>query len=70
MKNNILNKHLPVMLKEIKSFIPTDKELNVIDATFGGGGYSKLIIDRSGKSFNESWSRSSSRSTGSSWAFR
>ena len=34
MKDNILNKHLPVMLKEIKSFIPTDKELNVIDATF------------------------------------
>ena len=32
------------MLKEIKSFIPTDKELNVIDATFGGGGYSKSIL--------------------------
>ena len=44
MKDNILNKHLPVMLKEIKSFIPTDKELNVIDATFGGGGYSKSIL--------------------------
>ena len=35
------NNHTPVMLKEVKSFIPNDKELNLIDATFGGGGYSK-----------------------------
>ena len=32
------------MLKQIESFIPLDKEINVIDATFGGGGYSKSIL--------------------------
>jgi 16S rRNA (cytosine1402-N4)-methyltransferase len=33
------------MLKEVKSFIPTDREINLIDATFGGGGYSKAILE-------------------------
>ena len=42
------NKHLPVMLKEVLSFIPKDKKINLIDATFGGGGYSKAIL----KNFN------------------
>jgi 16S rRNA (cytosine1402-N4)-methyltransferase len=41
MKNN----HIPVMLKEIKSYIPTDKKINIIDATFGGGGYSRSILE-------------------------
>ena len=33
------------MLEEVKSYIPSDKEINVIDATFGGGGYSKAILE-------------------------
>ena len=39
------NKHISVMLEEVKSFIPNDKKINVIDATFGGGGYSKSILE-------------------------
>tara|TARA_Y100001970_G_scaffold6328_1_gene7194 strand:+ start:9497 stop:10432 length:936 start_codon:yes stop_codon:yes gene_type:complete len=39
------NNHIPVMLNEIKSFIPKNKKLNLIDATFGGGGYSKAILN-------------------------
>ena len=39
------NLHKPVMLNEIKSFLPNDKSINVIDATFGGGGYSKAILE-------------------------
>ena len=44
----IENKHIPVMLNEVESFIPKDKKLNIIDATFGGGGYSKSLL----KNFN------------------
>ncbi len=40
------NLHRPVMIKEIFSFLPTNKSLNVIDATFGGGGYSKSILEK------------------------
>ena len=32
------------MLEEVKSFIPNRKNINVIDATFGSGGYSSSII--------------------------
>ena len=39
------NLHKPVMLNEIKSFLPYNKSINVIDATFGGGGYSKAILE-------------------------
>ena len=39
------NKHIPVMIEEVKSYIPANKELNIIDATFGGGGYSKIILE-------------------------
>ena len=39
------NSHIPVMLNEVKSFIPIDREINLIDATFGGGGYSKAILE-------------------------
>ena len=39
------NKHIPVMIEEIKSYIPANKELNIIDATFGGGGYSKIFLE-------------------------
>ena len=42
MKNN----HKPVMLEEVQSYIPNDKEINVIDATFGGGGYSRAILGK------------------------
>ena len=43
MKNN----HIPVMLEEVQSYIPHDKKINVIDATFGGGGYSRAILKNS-----------------------
>ncbi len=39
------NLHKSVMIKEIISFLPLTKSINVIDATFGGGGYSKTILD-------------------------
>jgi len=42
------NKHIPVMLEEIKSFIPINKKINIIDATFGAGGYTSSIL----KEFN------------------
>ncbi len=38
MKNN----HIPVMLDEVKSFIPTNKKINLIDATFGGFKHSGI----------------------------
>ena len=38
------NNHVPVMLNEVLSFIPKEKKINLIDATFGGGGYSKAIL--------------------------
>ena len=45
MKKRLMkNKHIPVMLEEVKSFIPNSKNINVIDATFGSGGYSSSII--------------------------
>ena len=34
------NLHNSVMINEIISFLPLKKSINVIDATFGGGGYS------------------------------
>ncbi len=33
------------MLNEVLSFIPKDKPLNIVDATFGGGGYTKAILN-------------------------
>ena len=41
----MINSHIPVMLDQVKSFIPTSRDLNLIDATFGGGGYSKAILE-------------------------
>ena len=41
----MINHHVPVMLNEVKSFLPINKKINLIDATFGGGGYSKVILD-------------------------
>ena len=40
------NLHKSVMIKEIISFLPLSKSINVIDATFGGGGYSKTILEQ------------------------
>ena len=34
------------MINEIISFLPLKKSINVIDATFGGGGYSKTILQK------------------------
>ena len=34
------------MINEIISFLPSKKSINVIDATFGGGGYSKTILEK------------------------
>ena len=39
------NLHNSVMINEIISFLPLKKSINVIDATFGGGGYSKTILE-------------------------
>ena len=40
------NLHKSVMVNEIISFLPLKKSINVIDATFGGGGYSKTILEK------------------------
>ncbi len=40
------NLHNSVMVNEIISFLPLKKSINVIDATFGGGGYSKTILEK------------------------
>ena len=40
------NLHKSVMINEIISFLPLSKSINVIDATFGGGGYSKTILEK------------------------
>ena len=39
------NLHNSVMINEIISFLPLKKSINVIDATFGGGGYSTTILE-------------------------
>jgi len=39
-----INIHKPVLLDEIKKYIPKEKKINVIDATFGGGGYSRALL--------------------------
>ena len=40
------NSHQPVMINEILSFLPSTKSIYVIDATFGGGGYTKAILEK------------------------
>ena len=42
--NKSVNLHQPVLLDEIIKFIPKEKKINVLDATFGGGGYSRSIL--------------------------
>ena len=39
------NIHEPVLLDEVKKFISISKKINVIDATFGGGGYSRALLE-------------------------
>ena len=41
----MINKHIPVMLNEVKSFIPNNKKIDIIDATFGAGGYTTSILN-------------------------
>jgi len=40
-----INIHEPVMLEEVKKLIPSTKKINIIDATFGGGGYSRALLE-------------------------
>ena len=42
--NTQTNKHIPVMINQAVNFLPQKENLNIIDATFGGGGYSKLLL--------------------------
>lgn len=40
-------KHIPVMLKEVLSYIePIDDNSIILDATFGAGGYSRAILEK------------------------
>ena len=41
---SMINSHVPVMLDQVKSFIPTSRDLNLIDATFGGGGDCPMMM--------------------------
>ena len=46
MNNQVANNlHTPVLLDKAISYLPIKNKLNVIDATFGSGGYSKKIIE-------------------------
>ena len=41
----ITNTHKPIMVKEISTFLNKDKELSILDCTFGGGGNSISFLD-------------------------
>ena len=41
----ITNVHKPIMIKEISSFLNNDKELSILDCTFGGGGHTISFLD-------------------------
>ena len=41
----ITNVHKPIMVKEILSFLNKDKELSVLDCTFGGGGHTLSFLE-------------------------
>ena len=41
----ITNVHKPIMVKEILSFLNNDKELSILDCTFGGGGHTMSFLD-------------------------
>ena len=40
------NLHKPIMVNEILSFIHGEKELSILDCTFGGGGHAKKFLDK------------------------
>ncbi len=42
----IRDKHIPIMTKEIQSFIDDKNNLFILDCTFGGGGHSKKFLDK------------------------
>ena len=44
----IRDQHIPIMTKEIFSFIDGKKNLSILDCTFGRGGHSKKFLE-SGK---------------------
>ena len=41
----ITNVHKPIMVNEISSFLNNDKELSILDCTFGGGGHTTSFLD-------------------------
>ncbi len=41
----IKDKHIPVMVNEILSFINNKKNLSILDCTFGGGGHTKKFLE-------------------------
>jgi len=41
----ITNVHKPIMVKEISSFLNKDKELSILDCTFGGGGHTLSFLE-------------------------
>jgi len=42
----ITNLHKPIMVDEILSFINCEKELSILDCTFGGGGHTQKFLDK------------------------
>ncbi len=42
----INNQHIPIMVNEILSFIDGEKNLSILDCTFGGGGHSKKFLEK------------------------
>ena len=40
-----INLHKPIMKNEILSFIDGEKNLSILDCTFGGGGHSKSFLE-------------------------
>lgn len=44
-----MNTHIPVLEKEVIKYLNPQKNESYIDATFGGGGHSKIILDKIGK---------------------
>ena len=41
----ITNVHKPIMVMELLSFLNNDKELSILDCTFGGGGHTLSFLD-------------------------
>ena len=42
----IINLHKPIMVDEILSLINSEKELSILDCTFGGGGHAQNFLDK------------------------